>query len=105
MATPAYRNLLRAARIAFQGDERVLLAARHQIRSGFREKASLPSSHPSVAPSVQYANEVAEFLKANVVQGRREGDGETYSMVFFYLSFCLALLPTGIQGEEDAVFF
>lgn len=80
MATPAYRNLLRAARIAFQGDERVLTAARQQIRTGFREKASLPSSHPTVAPSVQYANEVAEFLKANVVQGRKEGNGETYSM-------------------------
>lgn len=83
MATPAYRNLLRAARIAFQGDDRVLTAARQQIRSGFREKASLPSTHPSVTPSVQYANEVAEFLKANVVQGKKEEgvDGETYSML------------------------
>lgn len=84
MATPAYRNLLRAARIAFQGDERVLTAARQQIRTGFREKASLPAAHPSVAPSVQYANEVADFLKSNVVQGKKEGDGETYSM------FCLS---------------
>lgn len=79
MALPAYRHLFRATRIAFQGDERVLTAARQQIRTGFREKASLPLSHPSVAPSIQYANEVAEFLKANVVQGKKEGDSETYS--------------------------
>lgn len=79
MATPAYRNLLRAARTAFQGDDRVLAAARQQIRSGFRDKAALPPAHPSVAPAVQYANEVAAFLRANVVQGQKEEGRETYS--------------------------
>lgn len=79
MATPAYRNLLRAARTAFQGDDRVLTAARQQIRSGFRDKAALPPAHPSVAPAVQYANEVAAFLRANVVQGQKEEGRETYS--------------------------
>lgn len=81
MATPAYRNILRAARIAFQGDERMLTAARQQIRAGFREKASLPPTDPSIAPSLQHANEVAAFLKANVVQGKQEEDGKTYSML------------------------
>lgn len=106
MATPAYRNLLRAARIAFQGDNRVLTAAREQIRTGFREKASLPKAHPSVAPSIEYANEMADFLKANVVQGKQEADGETYSMflarwlaregweVMLTISFFLSLCRT-----------
>lgn len=74
MSLQAYRHLLRATRIAFAGDERVLSAARNQVRSGFREKASLSPSDPAVGPAVQHAEEVAEFLRANVVQGRKEAD-------------------------------
>jgi complex III assembly factor LYRM7 len=55
----------------------VLDAARQQIRQGFRDKASLPASDPSIQPAIQHAEEVASFLKTNVVQGRREGN--TYS--------------------------
>ncbi|KAL2161006.1 hypothetical protein VTH06DRAFT_8719 [Thermothelomyces fergusii] len=73
-AIQAYRNLLRAARIAFDGDVRMLDAAKQSIRQGFRDKASLPASDPSIAPAIQHAEEVASFLKANLVQGRREGD-------------------------------
>ncbi|EGS23923.1 uncharacterized protein CTHT_0006320 [Thermochaetoides thermophila DSM 1495] len=73
-AIHAYRHLLRAARIAFDGDTRVLEAARQQIRQGFREKASLPADDPSIGPAIQHAEEVAQFLKTNLVQGRKEGD-------------------------------
>lgn len=80
MALPAYRSLLRATRIAFQGDERTLLAARAQIRANFRDNAALPASDPSIAPALEHAQAVATFLRANVVQGQREGeDGDTYS--------------------------
>lgn len=79
MALQAYRHLLRATRIAFQGDERMLSAARQQARAGFRENAALPPTDPAVAPAVQHAREVAAFLRSNVVQGKREGDGDTYS--------------------------
>ncbi|KAK4218956.1 hypothetical protein QBC37DRAFT_410903 [Rhypophila decipiens] len=78
MSLQAYRHLMRAARIAFEGDSRVLTAAREQIRTRFREKASLPASDPSIAPAIQQAEELAIFLKSNVVQGRREGD--TYKL-------------------------
>lgn len=105
MALAAYRNLMRAARIAFQGgtrnlflwtghatpieadkshvfpntgDNRVLLAAQDQIRQGFREKAPLAPTDPELQPAIQKANEVATFLRQNVVQGERQGDG-TYS--------------------------
>ncbi|KAL2134584.1 hypothetical protein VTI74DRAFT_11406 [Chaetomium olivicolor] len=77
-AVQAYKNLLRAARIAFEGDTRMLVAARQQIRQGFREKASLPASDPSIQPAIQHAEEVASFLKANLVQGRKEGS--TYKL-------------------------
>jgi len=56
----------------------VLDAAKQSIRQGFRDKASLPVSDPSIQPAIQHAEEVASFLKANVVQGKREGDN-TYS--------------------------
>lgn len=72
-AIQAYRNLLRAARIAFEGDAPVLTAARDSIRAGFRDKASLPASDPSIQPALAHAEEVATFLKANVVQGRPTG--------------------------------
>ncbi|KUI69144.1 Mitochondrial zinc maintenance protein 1, mitochondrial [Cytospora mali] len=74
MALQAYRHLLRATRITFAGDERVLIEARDRIRSGFREKASLSPTDPAVQPALQHAHELAEFLKANVVQGRNEGE-------------------------------
>ncbi|KAK3372340.1 mitochondrial zinc maintenance protein 1, mitochondrial [Podospora didyma] len=74
MALQAYRHLMRAVRVAFEGDARVLDAARQQIRMNFREKATLPASDPSIQPAIQHAEEVACFLRANVVQGKKEGD-------------------------------
>ncbi|KAK4119344.1 hypothetical protein N657DRAFT_666728 [Parathielavia appendiculata] len=80
-ALQAYRHLLRAARIAFEGDTRTLDAARQQIRQGFRDKASLPASDPSVRPAIQHAEEVASFLKTNLVQGRRDSqEDNTYKL-------------------------
>ncbi|KAK0737404.1 mitochondrial zinc maintenance protein 1, mitochondrial [Apiosordaria backusii] len=77
-AVQSYRNLLRAARIAFEGDIRMLTGARDAIRRGFRDKATLPASDPSIEPALKHAEEVASFLKANVVQGIKEGD--TYKL-------------------------
>lgn len=74
MALVAYRNLLRAAKIAFDGDPRVLTAATEQIRQGFRDMRSMPPSDPAVQAAVQHAQEVASFLRSNVVQGKKEGD-------------------------------
>lgn len=65
------------------GDARVLDAARQSIRAGFRDKASLPASDPTVQPAIIHAEEVASFLKANLVQGKREGN--TYSKCFHFI--------------------
>lgn len=56
------------------GDTPVLSAAQLQIREGFRQKASLSSSDPALEPAIKHAEEVAQFLRANVVQGKKEGD-------------------------------
>ncbi|KAI1803928.1 hypothetical protein F4811DRAFT_306221 [Daldinia bambusicola] len=74
MALPAYRGLLRAARIAFQGDERVLTAARASIREGFLANSSLASSDPELPGAIKHAEEIAAILRRNVVQGKKDGD-------------------------------
>ncbi|KAK3185576.1 Mitochondrial zinc maintenance protein 1, mitochondrial [Lecanicillium sp. MT-2017a] len=81
MATVAYRNLWRAARIAFQGDVATLQAAQGQIRHEFRSRQSLDPSDAKVNESIQHANEVAQFLRQNVVQGQRSsGEEDTYQL-------------------------
>ncbi|SCU94165.1 LAME_0F06392g1_1 [Lachancea meyersii CBS 8951] len=71
-ALAAYRNGLRATRVAFSQDTRVLLAARSQMRNGM-----INPSNPELSPQEQinHLNEVAQFLRRNIVQGKRlEGD-------------------------------
>ena len=55
-------------------DVPILSAARERIREGFRERASLPTSDPAVEPAIKHAEEVARFLRTNVVQGKKDGD-------------------------------
>lgn len=53
------------------GDLPVLTAARAQIREQFRNNASLPPSSPEVEPAIKHAEEVAHFLRTNLVQGKK----------------------------------
>ncbi|KAK2593555.1 Mitochondrial zinc maintenance protein 1, mitochondrial [Conoideocrella luteorostrata] len=81
MALAAYRNLMRAARIAFQGDAPVLAAAKQQIRHEFRQKSSMSSSDSATKEAIQHAQEVAKFLRANVVQGKKlDGEDNMYRL-------------------------
>jgi complex III assembly factor LYRM7 len=80
MALVAYRNLMRAARIAFQGDAPVLAAAHGQIRDQFRQRAALDPTDSSVADGIKHAQEVAKFLRENVVQGARADENGTYKL-------------------------
>lgn len=101
MSLAAYRHLLRAARIAFQGnlpfilprqashlltkahlgDAPILSAAQVQIRNEFRQKSNLSDSD-SVQAAVDHAEQVARVLRENVVQGQRqEGNDQNYSML------------------------
>ncbi|KAI9163710.1 Mitochondrial zinc maintenance protein [Paramyrothecium foliicola] len=80
MALAAYRNLMRAARIAFQGDAPVLAAAHGQIRNEFRQRAALDPTDSSVTESIKHAQDVAKFLRENVVQGIRGDEAGTYKL-------------------------
>ncbi|KAF4434360.1 putative Mitochondrial zinc maintenance protein 1, mitochondrial [Fusarium austroafricanum] len=78
-ALNAYRQLMRAARIAFQGDAPILSAAQLQIRNEFRQKASIDASDAPAA--IKHAEEVAKVLRQNVVQGQKTEEGkDTYTI-------------------------
>ncbi|EHK22780.1 uncharacterized protein TRIVIDRAFT_78785 [Trichoderma virens Gv29-8] len=82
MSLAAYRNLLRAARIAFQGDVHVLTAAQNQIRQGFQENRALDSSS-GIQAAIRHAEDVATILRQNIVQGQKiesNGDEHTYKL-------------------------
>lgn len=67
-ALNAYRHGLRAARIAFQNDTEVLLAARAKMRSGM---LSPPNPKLTTEEQVQHLEDVAVFLRRNLVQGKK----------------------------------
>ncbi|OQD73645.1 hypothetical protein PENDEC_c014G00466 [Penicillium decumbens] len=75
MATPslsalsAYRQILRATRIAFANDTRVLLAARAEARQKFDENRR---AAVDTGMQINQALEVASILRHNIVQGSRE---------------------------------
>lgn len=63
------------------GDQRTLIAARQQIRQGFREKASLSASDPAAVEAIKVAKDIALILRHNVVQGQSEGN-DLYRKLF-----------------------
>ncbi|KAK2735077.1 Mitochondrial zinc maintenance protein 1, mitochondrial [Myotisia sp. PD_48] len=67
-ALGAYRQLLRATRIAFCGDFRVLDAARAEARKQFDQNRGLGVDTPM---KIQDAVEAAQILKTNIVQGTK----------------------------------
>ena len=96
MALVAYRNLLRSARIAFQGkrhprnshaqptdartgDLNVLFAARAEVRKNFEANRHLQTGSDELSKQITHAQEVAKFLRENVVQGEATDDAGNYS--------------------------
>ncbi|KAF2111770.1 hypothetical protein BDV96DRAFT_649748 [Lophiotrema nucula] len=74
MALQAYRHILRATRIAFQGDFNTLVAARYQARQNFEANRGLATGSDELSKQITHAEEVAKFLKENVVQGQAAGE-------------------------------
>jgi len=76
MALAAYRHLLRSTRIAFQGDLPLLHAARQEARNGFQKNSAILVEDPALASAIAHAEEVAQILRQNVVQGKHDGDNK-----------------------------
>ncbi|KAK9465865.1 mitochondrial zinc maintenance protein 1, mitochondrial [Lipomyces arxii] len=82
-----YRNLLRATRVAFENDTRLLLAARQQARDGFeagkRELSGNDADLEEIDRRLEHAVGVALVLRTNVVQGERtkkDEDEDVYKL-------------------------
>ncbi|KAF7510516.1 Mitochondrial zinc maintenance protein 1, mitochondrial [Endocarpon pusillum] len=71
-ALAAYRHLLRSTRIAFQGDFTLLTSARVQAREGFNKKRTLECSSKEATEAVKHAEDVAQILRHNIVQGEQQ---------------------------------
>lgn len=60
------------------GDANVLSAARIEVRKNFESNRHLQTGTEEFQKSIAHANEVAKFLKENVVQGEAT-EGDNYS--------------------------
>ena len=98
MAVSAYRSVLRAARVAFQGefvsashsiaaydhvrvgDAKIYSAARLEARKRFTDDKDLAPGDPAAQDKVKEAYEVARILRQNVVQGEAKGGAQHYRM-------------------------
>ncbi|KIW11580.1 hypothetical protein PV08_10881 [Exophiala spinifera] len=65
------RHLLRATRIAFDGDFHLLHAARTQARAGFDSLSSLDPGSQEALKGIEHAEGVASVLRHNIVQGQK----------------------------------
>lgn len=54
----------------------LLTAARQEARNGFLKNAGLTPEDPALAPAIAHAEEVAQILKQNLVQGKLEGENK-----------------------------
>jgi complex III assembly factor LYRM7 len=57
------------------GDTTTLLAARHEARKNFENNRGLATGSEEMSKSITHAEEVAKFLRENVVQGQADGTG------------------------------
>ena len=76
-AKSAYRNALRATRIAFRQDVPVLSSARLQIKDGFTKNREL-KDEAEISEAISKLNEVSKFLVQNIVQGEKQEDGKYF---------------------------
>ncbi|GJJ12005.1 hypothetical protein Clacol_006243 [Clathrus columnatus] len=73
-ARGVYRRLFRAANFTFHGDDAVLnVAFLNKVRAEYRDGRSI-SDAQVYAEKIKIGNEVAQFLRQNVVQGQKTKD-------------------------------
>ena len=69
------------------GDAIVLSAARVEVRKNFESNRHLQTGSEEMQKEIARANEVAKFLRENVVQGEAT-EGDNYSMQSFWPKPC-----------------
>lgn len=61
------------------GDLNTLIASRHTARKAFEDSRGLSAGSKESADQISHAEEVAKFLRENVVQGESTGAQDNYS--------------------------
>ncbi|KAH3900944.1 Mzm1p SCDLUD_002405 [Saccharomycodes ludwigii] len=86
-ALNAYRNGLRATRIAFGPDKMLLVASRKKMKEGMlNPPKDLNIPKPvTVEKQIKHLNDVALFLRRNIVQGVKK-DKDTSGKVRYHLN-------------------
>ena len=98
MSLPAYRALIRSAKIAFKNDTTTLMSALQASRGEF--EANRDASSKDAAAQVKHANEVAEFLRRNLVQGKKATpDADLYSAFCSTAAAAPPPLPERLNGR------
>lgn len=79
-AISAYRAVWRATGIVFKGDLVTLNSARQKIRDGFAEEREATLSADELKEKVTHVNQIATFLRQNIVQGAKTSEGDQYRL-------------------------
>ncbi|KAF1348723.1 hypothetical protein BDV97DRAFT_191186 [Delphinella strobiligena] len=69
-----YRNLLRATRVAFNGDNYMLIESRKWARKNFDDNRKASPGSIEAEQGIAHATATAQILRENVVQGQRESE-------------------------------
>lgn len=75
-----YRAALRATRVAFNGDSKILTASRLKIREGYDQNRNLTDKE-EINKAITDLDEVAKFLVKNIVQAE-EKEKDKYFLHF-----------------------
>jgi complex III assembly factor LYRM7 len=75
MHTPAFEQ----KNLKVTGDVPTLFAARAEVRKNFEQNRNLSAGSEEYTKQIAHAEEVAQFLRQNVVQGQAS-QGDKYSM-------------------------
>ncbi|KAK8192702.1 Mitochondrial zinc maintenance protein 1, mitochondrial [Zalaria obscura] len=79
-ALATYRQLLRATRLAFEGDYQTLYNARSFARESFNQNRGLEGGSIEAAQAIEHAQGVTQILRENIVQGASSGPGDTFKL-------------------------
>ena len=94
----SYRGVLRAANLAFKGDEVAILESRRQIRRHFEESRGV-SDEAQIRGLIGDAKETAEVLKHLVVQSQidEKGNLSTFPAVHLIAARARARAPSSLR--------
>ncbi|KAL1311196.1 hypothetical protein AAFC00_001391 [Neodothiora populina] len=67
-----YRSLLRATRVAFNGDGHMISESRKWARHNFDQGRTVAPGSVEAEQGIKHAQATAQILRENVVQGQRE---------------------------------